>query len=290
MSLIKGKKLKIAFIGSGIMADAIISGLLTKDAFLPENIWAAGPRDERAKALSDKYGINGTTDSIKAISMSDIVVLSVKPQTLSKVLIEIKEAITNRHLVVSVVTGAKMSTIGALLNHNAIVRCMPNIACQIHYGTTIWTATKYVDNIQREIVKDILISVGHEIYVQDELDVDRSTAVTGTGPAIIAHFIKSLEDAANYIGMPRPLVRQSVLNTLIGTVEMIRSSDRHISDLIDGVTSPAGTTSRAMHVLNQGKISAIMTDAVDAAFNRSMTLGSILDDQLLSLEKEKKDF
>src|SRR5258708_20294071 len=90
--------------------------------------------------------------------------------------------------------------------------------------------------------------MGKEIYVPDELDVDRATAVNGTGPAIIAHFVKALEDAANFIGESRDLGRQSVLQTIIGTAEMILASERHIVELIDGVTSPAPPTSRAPHL------------------------------------------
>src|SRR6185436_14701131 len=176
--------------------------------------------------------------------------------------------------------GARMGVIGAGLDHPAIVRCMPNLPCQIHRGMTIWTATPEVSEPVLEEVRSILRTMGKEIYVTDELDVDRATAVNGTGPAIIAHFVKSLEDAANFIGEPRALARQSVLETILGTAEMILASDRHPAELIDSVTSPGGTTSRALHVLQQVRFSAILTDAIDAALRRTVELGDQLDEKM----------
>ena len=271
---------RIAFVGSGVMAEVMINGLLTRQVTAPEHIWASGPRSDRAEQLSAVYGIRGTTDNVEAVANADIVVLAVKPQTLAKVLRQIRGAIRQEHLVMSIIAGARMATIGSSLGHPAIVRCMPNLPCQIHRGMTIWTATPEVSAPVRENVRSILQTMGREIYVPDETDVDRATAVNGTGPAIIAHFVKSLEDAANFIGESRDLARQSVLQTIIGTAEMILDSKRHVSELIDGVTSPGGTTSRAMHVLHQGGFSATLTDAIDAAYRRSLEMGSKLDEQV----------
>jgi pyrroline-5-carboxylate reductase len=213
------------------------------------------------------------------------VVLSVKPQTLPKVLPEIRKGIREGHLVMSIIAGARMKVIGSSLGHPAIVRCMPNLPCRIRRGMTVWTATSEVGSAAREEVRRILRTMGKEVYVSDELDVDRATAVNGTGPAIIAHFMKSLEDAANFIGEPRALARQSVLETIIGTAEMILASDRHPAELIDSVTSPGGTTSRALHVLQQGRFAAILTDAIDAAFRRTVEMGDQLDERMRATDE-----
>ena len=276
---------RIAFIGSGVMAEVMINGLLTREVVTPDHIWAAGPRAARATELGERYGISGTTDNREALGQAELVVLAVKPQTLSKVLGELRSSIRHDHLVMSIVAGARMSCIGGALGHPAIVRAMPNLPCQIHRGMTIWTATQEVASPARETVRRILKTMGEEIYVPDELDVDRATAVNGTGPAIIAHFVKSLEDAANFIGESRALARQSVLQTIIGTAEMILESDRHVAELIDGVTSPGGTTSRALHVLHQGRFGAVLTEAIEAAFKRSLELGVLLDEQVAKLAK-----
>jgi pyrroline-5-carboxylate reductase len=275
---------RIGFVGSGVMADVMINGLLTRQLVAPAEIWAAGPRPERAELLAERYGIHATTDNLEAVAAADLVVLSVKPQTLAKVLRQIRGAIRQEHLVLSIIAGARMGCIGSALEHPAIVRCMPNLPCQIHRGMTIWTATPEVSAAARSSVRRILQTMGREIYVPDELDVDRATAVNGTGPAIIAHFVKALEDAANFIGESRELGRQSVLQTIIGTAEMILASERHVAELIDGVTSPGGTTSRALHVLQQGRFAAVLTDAIEAAFRRSVEMGANLDEQVRQLE------
>ena len=271
---------RIGFVGSGVMAEVMIGGLLARGVTPPDHIWASGPREERAEELRSRYGIQATTDNLEAVSHAEILVLAVKPQGLPKVLRQLRGSIRPEHLVMSIIAGARMGVIGSGLDHPAIVRCMPNLPCQIHRGMTIWTATPEVSEPIRERVRHILQTMGKEIYVPDEVDVDRATAVNGTGPAIIAHFVKALEDAANFIGESRPLARESVLQTIIGTAELILSSPRHVGELIDGVTSPGGTTSRALHVLHQGRFAAVLTDAIDAAYRRSVEMGDKLDEQV----------
>lgn len=274
------EEIRIGFVGSGVMAEVMIGGLLARDVTPPDHIWASGPRPERAEELRARHGIQATTDNLEAVAHSDIVVLAVKPQGLPKVLRQLRGSIRSEHLVMSIIAGARMGVIGSGLDHPAIVRCMPNLPCQIHRGMTIWTATPEVSAPVRERVRHILQTMGKEIYVPDELDVDRATAVNGTGPAIIAHFVKALEDAANFIGESRPLARESVLQTIIGTAELILASNRHVGELIDGVTSPGGTTSRALHVLHQGRFAAVLTDSIDAAYRRSVEMGDKLDEQV----------
>ena len=126
----------------------------------------------------------------------------------------------------------------------------------------------------------VLRSVGEEVYVEHEVDVDRATAVNGTGPAIVAEFVKAMMEAATFIGQPRELARETVLATLLGTAEMIRRSDTHVAQLIDEVTSPGGTTSRALQVLKQGSFSAVVTDSVDQAYRRTQELGQDLNNRL----------
>ena len=179
---------RIAFIGSGVMAEVMINGLLTRNVTSPDRIFAAGPRPERAEQLIATYGVRAGTNNVEAAENADIVVLSVKPQTLAKVLRQIRKSIRQEHLVMSVIAGARMATIGNMLGHPAIVRCMPNLPCQIHRGMTIWTAAPEVSEPVRENVRSILQTMGKEIYVPEETDVDRATAVNGTGPALIAHF------------------------------------------------------------------------------------------------------
>ena len=278
------EKSRIAFIGSGVMAEVMINGLVSRDMTAPERIWASGPRQERADQLFATYGVRGTTDNLEAVENADVICLSVKPQTLAKALRQIRPKIRQEQLVMSVIAGARMATIGRALGHPAIVRCMPNLPCQIRRGMTIWTATPEVSEPGRATVRSILQTMGKEIYVPDEADVDRATAVNGTGPALIALFAKSIEDGANFIGESRSLARRSVLETILGTAEMILASEQHVSELIDAVTSPGGTTSRALHVLQNGRFSAVLTDAIDAAYRRTLEMGAKLDEQVAAVK------
>lgn len=277
---------RIAFIGSGVMAEAMITGLLARHVVPSRNIWAAGPRPERAEELRQRHGIQGTTENLEAVTEADLVILAVQPLALEPVLRQLRGTLRADHLVVSIVGGARLARIAEALGHPAVVRCMPNLPCRIHRGMTVWTAAPEVSAEARETVRRILRPMGEEVYVPEEIDVDRATAINGTGPAIIASFVKALEDAATFIGESRGRARQSVLQTILGTAEMIRSSDLHVSELIDGVTSPAGTTSRALHCLHEGGFSAILTNAIDAAFRRSLELGDLLDERVQALQEE----
>ena len=148
---------------------------------------------------------------------------------------------------------------------------------------SVWTAPADLAEADETRVRTLLGVMGEEIRVQDEGHVDRATAVNGTGPAIVAHFVKALLEAATYIGESRTVARETVLATVIGTAEMIRRAGRdgvHVAQLIDEVTSPGGTTSRALQVLKQGRFDAVLTDAVDAAHQRTLELGARLEEAL----------
>jgi pyrroline-5-carboxylate reductase len=271
---------RIAFVGSGVMAEVMIRGLLTHELASPGRIWAAGPRPERAAQLAGAYGIRGTTDSLEAIDGADLVVLSVKPATLAKVLRQIRGSLRPDHVVMSIVAGARTAAIGGALGRPAVVRCVPNLPCRIGHGLTIWTATPEVPEPARETVQALLRTMGREVYFSDEAQVDRATAAYGTGPALLAQFVKALEDAAVYAGEPRALAREMLLETILGTAEMMLASGRPPGELVDEVTSPGGITSRALHALNQGRFSAVLNRAIEAAYGRTLEIGDQLDEQL----------
>lgn len=276
--------MNIAFVGSGVMAEVMISGLLGEGGMEPGLIRASGPRPARAAELREAYGIHATTDNLEAVAEADLVVLSVKPQTLPRVLPEIRRALREGQLVMSIVAGARIRSIAGALGHPAVVRCIPSLPCRIRRGLTVWTAAPEVGPAAREEVRRILRTMGREIYVSDEPAVDRATAL-GTAPAIIAQLVKALEDAATFIGEPRALARRSVLETMLGTAEMMLAADLHPAELIDSVTSPGGTTSRALHVLQHGRFSAILTDAIDAALKRTVEMGDQLDEAMKAAEE-----
>ncbi|MSP54646.1 MAG: pyrroline-5-carboxylate reductase [Myxococcales bacterium] len=264
----------IGFVGAGVMAETMISGLLA-EGFEPGRILASHRRADRVAELS-ALGVSATLDN-RVAAAADVVVISVKPQTLLGVLAEVKGAVRPDALVVSIVAGARLRVLQVVLGHHKVVRCMPNLPCRIRRGMTVWCAAGELGDGDRARVAAVLGVMGKHIEVQDEGHVDRATAVNGTGPAIVAHFVKAFIEAAGYIGEPRGVARETVLETMLGTAEMILQNEGHIAELIDEVTSPGGTTSRALQVLKNGRFSAVLTESVDAAYQRTRELGDALE-------------
>lgn len=271
---------KLGLIGSGVMAEVLIRGLLQEGVLPPDRLLASDRHAARVSELAAEYGIQTTTDNRTVAKSVDLLVLSVKPQTLDTVLRELKGMIPPETLVLSIVAGARMSVLRAGLGHERVVRCMPNLPCRIGKGMTVWAAPADAAAGDCARVSEVLGVMGDEIQVEDESHVDRATAVNGTGPAIVAEFVKAMLEAATYIGESRTVARKSVLSTLLGTVEMIGQSEDHVAQMIDEVTSPGGTTSRALQVLKQGRFGAVLTEAVTAAYERTVDLGDQLEARL----------
>ncbi|MDP6931712.1 MAG: pyrroline-5-carboxylate reductase [Myxococcota bacterium] len=275
---------KLGFVGAGVMAEVMVAGLLDERVLSPDRIIASNRRAVRGAELADTYGIQTTTDNVEVATQCDVLVLSVKPQTLDRVLRELAGKVRPDALVVSIVAGARMGVLSRELSHSKVVRCMPNLPCRIRRGMTVWAATDNTPEADLDRVRLLLGVMGEELRVDDEGHVDRATAVNGTGPAIVAQFVKDLMEAATFIGESRPVARETVLATLVGTAEMIRRSDIHVAEMIDEVTSPGGTTSRGLQVLKQGRFSAVLTEAVEAAYIRTLELGEILEQKLQNEE------
>ncbi len=277
---------KLGFVGGGVMAEVMIAGLLEEGVLSPERIAVSNRRPARAEELRARFGVDAHQDNGAVAASADVLVLSVKPQTLAGVLRELSGKIPPQALVISIVAGARTEVLRRALRHDRVARCMPNLPCRIRRGMTVWAATPDARPEDLARVRSILGVMGEELQVDDEGHVDRATAVNGTGPAIVAEFVKAMLEAATYVGQPRHVARETVLATLLGTAELIRQSDAHVSELIDEVTSPGGTTSRALQVLKQGRFGAVVTDAVDAAYNRTLALGEALEQRLADVDSE----
>jgi pyrroline-5-carboxylate reductase len=263
---------KIAFIGPGVMAEAIIAGLLRKKLATPDNIIASGPREERGAELYQKYGVQSTTDNAQAASQADVVVLSVKPQRLSEVMRGLK-GIRPDALLLSIIAGANMKKIGSGLKHKAVVRSMPNTPGQIGEGITVWTSSKEVTEEQQEITRQILGALGEEVFVEDESYLDMATALSGTGPAYVFLFTEALIDAGVHMGFPRRIAEQLVLQTIKGSASFYTQAARHPATLRNQVTSPGGTSAEAIYYLEKAGFRTAISRAVWAAYQRSLELG-----------------
>jgi len=263
---------KIAFIGPGVMAEAMIAGLLRKKLAKPENITASGPREERGAELQKKYKISSTTDNASAVSHADVVVLSVKPQRLSEVMKGLK-GIRSDALVLSIIAGANMKKIGTGLKHKAVVRSMPNTPGQIGEGITVWTCSKEVTEEQQDMARKLLGAMGEEVFVEDESYLDMATALSGSGPAYVFLFTEALIDAGVHMGFPRRIAEQLVLQTIKGSVAYYHHAERHPATLRNQVTSPGGTSAEALYYLDKAGFRTAISRAVWAAYQRSVELG-----------------
>jgi pyrroline-5-carboxylate reductase len=268
----------ISFIGSGAMAEAMIRGILNEQLIHPEAITASGPRPERAQELRGRYGVRAVTDNCQAARAGKIVVLSVKPQTVKKVLPEIRDALAPDDLLISIAAGTPIGVLRKGAGIPKIVRAMPNTPGQVGQGMTVWTATPEVDDLGRRQAQAVLGALGKEIYVNDEGDLDRATALSGTGPAYVFLFMEALIDAGVHLGFSRRVAQELVYQTMEGAVAIARSTGEHPVELRNRVTSPGGTTAEALYQFEKGGLRTVVSKGVWAAYQRSVALGELADE------------
>jgi len=269
------KDVTLGFIGSGVMAEAMISGILNEELTAPEHLIASDPRQERGDELAKRYGVRATPHNREAAEASQIVVLSVKPQVLPSVLEELEGAIAPEGLVLSIVAGARIRAIAEGLGHSAIVRVMPNTPAQLGEGMSVWTATDTVTDEQRLQTQSILQALGEEVFLEDEDYLDMATALSGTGPAYVFLFMEAMIDAGVHLGFSRRIAQQLVLQTLRGSVDFARQSAAHPAELRNMVTSPGGTSAEALYQLEKGGFRTVLSRAIWAAYQKSKYLGEL---------------
>ena len=265
----------ISFIGSGNMAEAMIKGLLSKALVASSRLIASDPLPDRGRTLQERYGLKPTLDNRQAVREADIVVLSVKPQVLPKVLTELDGAIRDDALVLSIVAGAALGMISEGLHRRQVVRVMPNTPAMIGQGMSVWMATPEVTEKQKEQARLLLQALGEEIEVHDEDYLDMATALSGTGPAYVFLFMEALIDAGVHMGFSRRIAQQLVLQTMQGSVAFARQSAAHPAELRNMVTSPGGTSAEALYQLEKGGIRTVLSKAIWAAYQKSRYLGGL---------------
>lgn len=270
--------INIGFIGSGVMGEGMIAGVLNKQLAAPSTITTTDPRPERLAELAETYKVNVSDDNREAVRGKEVIVLSVKPQTLSMVMESVKGLITENALVLSIVAGAKIERISRGLQHDAVVRVMPNTPAQIGLGMSVWTATDAVSKEQRAQAKAILGALGEEIFVEHEGFLDMATALSGTGPAYVFLFMEALIDAGVHMGFPRYISEKLVRQTIRGSLELASQSGRHPAELRNMVTSPGGTSAEALYQLEKGGLRTVISKAVWAAYQKTVYLGSMNDE------------
>jgi pyrroline-5-carboxylate reductase len=264
---------RLAFVGCGVMAEAIIAGLLRKKLVGPEQIAGSHPRQARREEMHVKYGVEMFENNRDAITGSSVFVLAVKPQRLHRVLEELKGALVKEQLVISIVAGARISTIAEELLHASIVRAMPNTPAQIGEGVTAWTASAEVNETQEQQVCAMLEALGKTVRVENEHQIDMATALSSTGPTFIFMVMEALIDAGVHMGFSRHVAQELVHQMMLGAVLFARESHKHPAELRNMVTSPGGTSAEAIYQMEKGSLRTVLSKAVWAAYKRAETLG-----------------
>ena len=275
MSLLS--KRTIATVGSGVMAEAMIAGLLRGELVTPGQVVASHPRRERREELGRTYGIRTVAGNVEAVAKADVVLLAIKPQMLARVGAELEPHLRDEQLVLSVIAGATTTALEGFLGHRRIVRSMPNTPARLGRGMTVWYATPETTAEQRAQASAILRALGAELEVDDERFVAMATAVSGTGPTYVFLVMEALIDAAVHLGFPRHVAHDLVVETLEGSTYFAKQSGDHPAVLRNMVTSPGGTSAAALHELESGRLRTVLSEAVWAAYRRTVELGDQLE-------------
>jgi pyrroline-5-carboxylate reductase len=265
--------MKVALIGGGNMGEAIVSALLGKRVSLPGHITVSDASEPRRRHLQQTHGVVVTDNNCAAADGADVVILAVKPQHLTGVMTDLTGHIKPGQLVLSIVAGARIATIGDGLHHKRIVRSMPNTPAQVGEGMTVWMATPDATARQRNWARSILGVMGKEILVDDERTIDMATALSGSGPAYFFLFLEVLIDAAVSVGLPRDMARVMALQTMLGAGRLMEKSGNDAAELRRMVTSPGGTTAEAVRVFEEGHLGDLVARAVTAAYRKARLLG-----------------
>jgi pyrroline-5-carboxylate reductase len=212
-----------------------------------------------------------------ALVDAEVVVVAVKPQMLARVMRELRGRLDAEQVVVSIVAGATLRTLVDGLQHAAVVRAMPNTPSQIRRGMSVWSASEACTARQRDLARAVLRALGDERQVADEAFVAMATALSGTGPTYLFAVMEALIDAGVHLGFPRELAHDLVVETLIGSAEFAKRSELHPAQLRNAVTSPGGTSAAAIYELEKGRIRTVFSDAVWAAYRRTLELGERLE-------------
>ena len=265
----------IGFIGAGNMAEAMIKGLLRGADFAIAQIAASGPRDERMRELRDTYGIYATTDN-KVPAASEIVVLSVKPQILSRVLDEVASTISPDALVISIAAGVPVSAIQQrLASGTRVVRAMPNTPALVDAAATAIARGEHARESDLDDAKRIFDAIGMTVIL-DESQLDAVTGLSGSGPAYVFLILEALSDAGVKVGLSRRTAQLLAAQTVLGSAKLLLETNEHPGRLKDMVTSPGGTAITGLHTLENGGIRTTLMNAVEAATLRSKELGEAM--------------
>lgn len=266
---------EITIIGAGNMGQAVARGLLERKIIAASNITLSNPNLTKLSVFRD-LGVKLESNNSSAIKDSETLILAVKPQIMTSVLNEISDVITDYQLVISLAAGISLDTIRQnLLHRQAVVRVMPNLGAQLGQSMSVWVKNEFVNTNHDQQVKTILNSIGKEIEVKTEDEIDKATAISGSGPAYVFYLLEVLEDSAKKLGFNDEVARALARQTLIGSTEVVANSDKSAKELREQVTSKGGTTESAFKEFRRQGLGAIFGRGINAAYKRALELGNL---------------
>jgi pyrroline-5-carboxylate reductase len=265
----------VGFIGTGNMAEALIRGLLHAGVVGATHVIGSDPRPERCEEMKKKYKISVLAENIAVVQKSDILILSVKPQVMSKVLEQIAPHVHAKTLVISIAAGIPIAAIEAKLPEARVIRTMPNTPALVDAGATAIAGGGRATPEDLLAAKRIFDSVGLTVTL-DESQMDAVTGLSGSGPAYIFLIIEALSDAGVKVGLSRYNALALAAQTVLGSAKMLLETKEHPGQLKDMVTSPGGTAIAGLHTLEQGGLRTTLINAVEAATKRSRELGEAM--------------
>jgi len=265
----------VGFLGTGNMAEALIRGLIHAGVVGAGQICGSDPRVERCHEMQEKYKIAVGTDNVEVAKKSEILILSVKPQVMSKVLDEVAPHVHPNALVISIAAGIPIAAIEGKLPKARVVRTMPNTPALVGAGATAIAAGGHATQDDLQAAKRIFDSIGLTVILE-EAQMDAVTGLSGSGPAYIFLIIEALSDAGVKMGLSRYNALALSAQTVLGSAKLLLETNEHPGRLKDMVTSPGGTAIAGLHTLEQGGLRTTLINAVEAATKRSRELGEAM--------------
>ena len=262
-------KPKLAFIGGGNMAKSLVGGLLEK-GFYSKNITVSDPLEKNLNQLSQRFGVNTTSDNSVAVRNADLVVLSIKPQIMQSVCKALVVSLKNMPPIISIAAGIPLESLEKWLGKDTpIIRCMPNTPALVQTGAAGLFANSNVNQKQRDLAQEIFNAVGICCWLEKEDDIDLVTAISGSGPAYFFLFMETMEKVAIDLGLSQEISRKLILQTALGAAKMATKSDNNPAELREQVTSPHGTTEKAVDTFIQKDILGLFEKAIGNAVKRA---------------------
>lgn len=271
------KNKKISLIGTGNMGEALLSGLISSGSSDPKNIICTDVRENRLKSIQEKYGVHTTTDNIKAVEASEIIIYAVKPQIIASVLRETAACLDMSKLIISIAAGVPLAAIESCLNKKLrLIRVMPNIAAFVKESASVIAAGGNATEEDIKLSLAIFDSMGKSIFLKENILMDAITGLSGSGPAYIFLIVDAMADAGVKVGLSREDALFLSSQTVLGAAKLLIETKEHPGRLKDMVTSPGGTAIAGIHSLEKGGLRTTLINAVEVATKRSKELGEIM--------------